>query len=284
MGAGRALLGLLAAVSLVRVVDIFLLRLDEVLGEAVVSKLLGFALVAAYLGATGGSLGSIGFRRKSLGRAVLIGAVGTALLFAAGYGLQVAVFSVQGKAPALDVVAVSPLTGLEAGLAAGLWIAFGNVANSFMEEGLFRGVVLGRLRARMSFWSALLLQAALFAAWHLVWPLKAYLAGDVGAGAALGDAAATLVSTGTLGLVWGYMYLKTGSLWAGWTAHTVHNMAVDLLYIQAGGALVPATELTAFGAVFVPGMLALMLWTRFWAGRFRETDRFASLRRRFGIG
>ncbi len=34
-----------------------------------------------------------------------------------------------------------------------------------------------------------------------------------------------------MGIVWGYLYLKTGNLWAAWIAHTLTNTALNLVHI-----------------------------------------------------
>ncbi len=85
----------------------------------------------------------------------------------------------------LTLRAVDPKTGMTGGAAFAAFLIAGNVINSFMEEGLFRGIMLPHFLQRMRFRTANLLQASLFAAWHLVWPIKAYLNGDVSAAGAL---------------------------------------------------------------------------------------------------
>jgi hypothetical protein len=56
---------------------------------------------------------------------------------------------------------------------------------------------------RLSFRRANLLQASLFALWHLVWPVKSYLTRQASAGGALAEAGNLLVATGIPGPVYG---------------------------------------------------------------------------------
>jgi membrane protease YdiL (CAAX protease family) len=163
VGAPLTLFGL---ALLLRVIDIYVLRLDERLGEIILSKSLGFALVVGYVWWVGQRLSVIGLHTRRLGSALAIGA-----------GLTVAalviatVFQVLALAPdeALVLRAVDPKTGMTGGAAFAAFLITGNVINSFMEEGLFRGIMLCHFLQRMRFRTANLLQASLFAAWHMVW-------------------------------------------------------------------------------------------------------------------
>lgn len=116
---------------------------------------------------------------------------------------------------------------MDGGLAFGLLLVAGNLINSFMEEGLFRGVMLPHFRIRMRFWQANLLQAFLFALWHLVWPLKSYLTGKASLGGALTEAWMLALATFVSGAVFGYLFYRTGSLWAPWAAHTLNNTTLN---------------------------------------------------------
>ena len=56
-----------------RLIDIFVLRLDERLGEIILSKALGFFLVLLFVWAIDQKPGSIGFHGRRLGEGLLIG-------------------------------------------------------------------------------------------------------------------------------------------------------------------------------------------------------------------
>lgn len=215
-------LALLGLALLLRIIDIYALRLDERLGEIILSKSLGFALVVGYTWWVGQRLSVIGLHTRRLGSALAIGAGLTVAAFVIATVVQVLTLT---SDESLTLRAVDPKTGMTGGAAFAAFLIAGNVINSFMEEGLFRGIMLPHFLQRMRFRTANLLQASLFAAWHLVWPLKAYLNGDVSAA----------------GLVYGYLFWRTGSLWAPGIAHFLNNMTLNLVQVQtAGGELQPA--------------------------------------------
>ena len=215
-------LALLGLALLLRIIDIYALRLDERLGEIILSKSLGFALVVGYTWWVGQRLSVIGLHTRRLGSALAIGAGLTVAAFVIATVVQVLTLT---SDESLTLRTVDPKTGMTGGAAFAAFLIAGNVINSFMEEGLFRGIMLPHFLQRMRFRTANLLQASLFAAWHLVWPLKAYLNGDVSAA----------------GLVYGYLFWRTGSLWAPGIAHFLNNTTLNLVQVQtAGGELQPA--------------------------------------------
>jgi membrane protease YdiL (CAAX protease family) len=169
------------------------------------------------------------------------------------------VFQVLALAPgeALVLRAVDPKTGMTGGAAFAALLIAGNVINSFMEEGLFRGIMLCHFLQRMRFRTANLLQASLFAAWHMVWPIKAYLTGDVSAAGALAQAGLLALGTFVAGLVYGYLFWRTGSLWAPAIAHFLNNTTLNLVQVQTAGVeLVPAVIMSV---VVVVAMLLLAI-------------------------
>jgi hypothetical protein len=76
---------LLGMALLLRLLDIFVLRLDERLGEIILSKSLGFALVVGYTWWVGQRMTAIGLHIRNLGLALAIGA-----------GITIAAFIAQG--------------------------------------------------------------------------------------------------------------------------------------------------------------------------------------------
>lgn len=251
VGAPLTLFGL---ALLLRVIDIYVLRLDERLGEIILSKSLGFALVVGYVWWVGQRLSVIGLHTRRLGSALAIGAGLTVAAF-----VIATVFQVLALAPdeALVLRAVDPKTGMTGGAAFAAFLITGNVINSFMEEGLFRGIMLCHFLQRMRFRTANLLQASLFAAWHMVWPIKAYLTGDVSAAGALAQAGLLALGTFVAGLVYGYLFWRTGSLWAPAIAHFLNNTTLNLVQVQTAGVeLVPAVIMSV---VVVVAMLLLAI-------------------------
>jgi membrane protease YdiL (CAAX protease family) len=100
---------------------------------------------------------------------------------------------------------------------------------------------LGKDRQTLWFGSANVLQATLFAAWHIVWPLKAYLTGDAPTVGVLAQTGTLLLGTFVAGLVYGYLYWRTDSLWAPWITHFLNSTTLNLVQVRAmTGELQPA--------------------------------------------
>jgi CAAX protease family protein len=241
-----------------RLIDIFILRLDERLGEIILSKTLGFCLVLLFLYVVGKKLEAIGFHARRVGEGILIGILITILPFIIAYTVEWTALQQMGQEPRLLFSAIDPKAGVTGGLLFASWLVFGNFINSFMEEGLFRGVMLNLNRMRLSFAKSIWLQALLFGAWHLVWIVKWYQTGVVSTPGEIGmGIVANFLPQICLGLVWGYAYLKTDNLWTAWIAHTLTNTTLNLLHVATIDAMNPgmSIRMTVFSIVSL-----LMIW------------------------
>lgn len=241
---------LLMLIALVfRLLDIFVFRLDERLGEIILSKALGFGLVVLFVWAVGRRLAAIGFHGRRLGEGLLLGVGITVLPLGLAYAIEWMVLDGLGQAPRLLLAAVDPKAGVTGGMLFALWLVGGNFVNSFMEEGLFRGVMLNLNRMRLSAARSVWLQALLFGSWHLVWVVKWIQTGAVSTPGEIGmGVVANFLPQICLGLVWGYAYLKTGNLWTAWIAHTLTNTTLNLLHVATIDAMDPgmSIRMTAF--------------------------------------
>lgn len=235
-----------------RLIDIFVLRLDERLGEIILSKTLGFSLVLFFIWAIGRKPNSIGFHGRRIVEGLLIGIAITVLPFLMAYAVEWIVLQQMGQDPRLLFSAIDPKAGVTGGLLFALWLVAGNFINSFMEEGLFRGVMLNLNRMRLSCRKSIWLQALLFGAWHLVWVVKWYQTGAVSTASEIGmGIVANFLPQICLGLVWGYAYLKTDNLWTAWIAHTLTNTTLNLLHVATIDAMDPgmSIRMTTFSIV-----------------------------------
>ena len=215
-----------------RWIDSFVLRLDERIGELILTKSLGFALVLAFVWITGHKIKDIGLHSRFLHQSVLIGTLTSIVAFCFGYGVEILLALQNGNQPAFLLGAIDPKMGVTGGVLFALFLLFGNFVNSFMEEGLFRGVISRLARIRFNFWRTNWFQAFMFGIWHLPWVLKYYLVGEIETGGEL----SMLIFYNSIpqlliGIVYGYMYLKTNSLWAPWIAHTISNSASNFVHI-----------------------------------------------------
>jgi len=257
---------LFAIAVVLRIVDIFLLPLAEAMGEAFLHKALGFLLVLGYLWAAGRSVQAIGLHGRLAGKALWIGGAGTVLVLLLGYALQWVASSAAGKQPALVITAIDTRTGLTGGLGFALLLVAGNVVNSFMEEGLFRGINLTHFRMRLGPWRANLLQAAIFGVWHVAWPIKHLLDGETDLAGAASEAGIIVLASAISGLAWGYLYLKTNSLWAPWLSHMINNTVLNLVHIQTVGGL--DADIGVLYPVITLAYVAMLLWIKFWTARW----------------
>ncbi len=225
-------LALLLVALAFRLIDIFGLRLDENLGEIILSKVLGFALVVVFVWIAGRKLKDIGFHSRFLYSSLLLGILITSIAFIFGYGIEFISQLQNGAHPVLHFDAIDPKAGVSGGILFGIWLVVGNCVNSFMEEGLFRGLMIRLFRIRLSFWKTNWLQAFLFGLWHLPWVLKWYQTGKV---VTPGEITIAIIANFLpqlfMGIVWGYLYLKTNNIWAAWIAHTLTNSTLNLLHI-----------------------------------------------------
>ena len=217
-----------------RTIEIFILRLDEIWGEVFVSKLLGFLIIIGYLWISKRKLADIGFHSHNLLKSISIAVVIMTLSITLSFLVEWIYLARKGIQTSLIFAPLSYSLDAEyamkGGFLFGLWLFFGNLINSLMEEGLFRGVMITHFRVNLSFWKANFLQAFLFGIWHIVWPIKSYVINQMSAQEAIITSIGYIFSSGIIALVWGYLFLKTGSLWAPWLAHTLSNSVMNLLH------------------------------------------------------
>lgn len=217
-----------------KLVDHFILRLDERLGEIILSKSLGFILVILFVYFAGRKLKDIGFHTKYLSQSILIALTITIIAFCIAYGISYFILLQNHAQPGLLLDAIDSKVGVSGGLLFGLWLVFGNIINASMEEGLFRGVITRLFRVKLSFWGANWLQAGLFGIWHLPWVLRYYQMGSIKTpGEIMFAIFSNSIPQFLMGLVWGYLYLKTDNLWAPWIAHFLANSVSNYLHITS---------------------------------------------------
>lgn len=262
-------LALLVIALFFKWVDTFVLRLDERLGEIVLCKTLGFVLVVAFVWAAGRSLRDIGLHSRHLAPSLLLGSGITAAALIVGYGAEFAL-QLQSE-PGFQLAAIDPKAGVTGGVLFVLWMILSNAINSFMEEGLFRGVMLRLFRVKLSFWWANLMQACLFGLWHLPWVLKWYQVGELEAHSGLFFAALSqFLPMLLIGFVWGYFCLRTDSLWVPWIAHYLNNTVFNLVHITTAGGLDSGPALR--GPVSLIVSLLGMFVVKYAADRFQMPE------------
>jgi membrane protease YdiL (CAAX protease family) len=253
-----------------KILDVFVFRIDELLGEIIISKFLGFLLVVAYLWLVGKSFTAIGLHGKFVKESLIIGSTGIIIILLFSYGLQFGILVSAGKEPSLAFTAIDPTAGVTGGVVFAMLLLVGNFINSFMEEGLFRGIMLRHFRVSLSFWRANILQAAFFGIWHLNWPIKQFLTGQLDVGGLASQSLIVPVSTGIVGLAMGYLYLKTNNLWGPWIMHTIYNSVYYIVNIQTIDGL--DSDMMVFQIALTFSSVATILFFRALTKRFQMPE------------
>jgi len=274
---GLVMLVLFVLACLIKILDSFVLRLDERLGEAIMTKGLGFVLLVAYIWTCRRKLSDIGFKSRFVGKALLITAICFISLYVISFGAQFVALRAGGEDAHLAFSAVDYRTGMTGGLFFGIWLVSANFVNSAMEEGLFRGAMLRHFRRKLSFWGATLLAAGYFSIWHITGPIRNLMDGKVDLGGAAFEAFAILLGTFIAGIVYGYLYLNTDSLWAPFLAHTINNSIFNVLFIRTSAGLQSGLEFVPFQIIFLLGNLALIPLIGLFAKRWNlpEVERWS---------
>lgn len=261
-----AVAGLLVLAALLRILDTFGLRSDERFGEQVVAKVAGSLLVLAYLGWAGVGLAGIGLHGRRWPQAVLGGAGAMLVGLAAGYVVEWLYLTASGARPSLVLsvrgFALAPAepAGASAGLAP--VVLLGNAVNAFLEEGLFRGIVLTHLGPIMGPPQANLLQAGLFGIWHWVWPVREVWDGSMSLAAGLAVGFGYTLLSFLMGLAFGWLYQGTDSLWAPWVAHTVNNSVYNVLHVVTAAGVPRTLGLRATVSALVMATASWVLASR----------------------
>ena len=226
-----------------RSIDLFVLRLDELPDRIIFSMVIGFLLVLGYLRVLQKPIESIGLHARNFDKAFIIGALSLLILYASLYAVQFYRLTLADETPRLVFAAIDRGTGTMGGRFFSLFTLVAQVFNAFMEEAIFRGVILPHLMLRFRFWKANVLQALLFGLAHLVFPLSGWASGQVTAVEAATEAAFLMVFTTIGGLVFGYLYYRTDSLWTAVFAHLIDNVIGLLFHIQTASRLNAETDI-----------------------------------------
>ena len=223
---------LMCIAMIFRLLDIFVLRLDGLLGEIILSKIIGFIVVILFIKTMDNSMSDIGFNINNKLSIFTLGAVVTVVLMIIGYVGEFMIFS--SDSPKLIISAIDPKAGVTGGRGFAIFLLSGNVINCFMEESLFRGVMIPLLNKKYSIKKTIFLQALLFGVWHIPWAFKWYISGVSGFIMAL---IINFIPMIFIGIVFGVMYYYTNSIWTPWISHFIMNSILNLVHVSINGKL-----------------------------------------------
>jgi membrane protease YdiL (CAAX protease family) len=240
----QVVIGFTLLVLLIRVTDVFIIRSDELFGEQVLTKVVGLVLILAYALTVKGSLRGLGLHAHGWKQSVLLGLGMMSLALMVGYGAEWLFLFFTKQSPAFYFApegnTLLPNDTATGGLLFAFTLITGNVVNSLMEEGFFRGILISHFGSRMNLTKANFIQSAVFGVWHIVWPLRDYLDGKTDIATMIGISIGYILLSGVIGFAWGVYYIKTNSLWTSFAAHTLNNTAMNFLHITTAAGI-PST-------------------------------------------
>jgi membrane protease YdiL (CAAX protease family) len=227
---------LIILISLIRILDVFIIRSDEMFGEQVLTKCVGLFLIIIYVWSVKGNLIGIGLHTSRWIESIILGLFVMSIGLVIGYAGEWLYLFSKAQDPKIyfqpEGMSLIPGNAATGGVILGLTLFSGNIINSLMEEGFFRGLVITHFGTKMSTQKANWAQAIIFGIWHIVWPLRDYLDGKTNLGSMVGISAGYILLSGMIGFAWGYFFLKTNSLWTSISAHTLNNTMINFIHIS----------------------------------------------------
>ena len=221
----------------VRFVEYFLIETDKTaIGENVLHKAVGIILLALVLKRVNLSWSDIGFHRNGFVSSILKGLLLGSVCFIISYGLELAIFILQGNPAHLEMYISSfSLTGSQiknTDFIFFLLCVLFNVMNVWMEEGVFRGLFMKMFSETKPFMKANYISAFLFGVWHIVMPIRSYINGEMSFAVMVLMGIGYMILAGIMGIKWGLLYRITGNLWAGLGDHLFNNtIATNMLHV-----------------------------------------------------
>jgi len=201
-----------------RFIDIFVLNLDYTNLNIITSKVIPLFLLLVYLRWSHRRATVLGIHRVMLLRSIILGALVFTVIWTIPIALEFLALPFWGIIPSIEVQLIDSFSFT-------YLIGF-YIVNSFMEEGLFRGLMMRCFMTRVPVFRANLLQSFFFSLWHLVWPVKALITGLMSPVEALGYAIYYLISTFIFGFIAGFIFQKSSSLAGPIILHTIWNLFV----------------------------------------------------------
>ena len=214
-----------------RVIDIFVLQLHLTDWSIITSKVIPLVILLVYVAVVYRTFSVLGIHTKYLVINIVLGVLTYIFYFVLPLALELFIELVFGLVPSFTLSVIPAVFVV-------YFLVF-YIINSFMEEGLFRGLMLRCFMTKTNVTVANIIQALFFGFWHIVWPINALLMGMDPISAAW-YAAYYIASSFIFGIVTGYLFQKTSSLWAPIILHTLWNFT---LFITTVSYLFPPSGL-----------------------------------------
>lgn len=245
-----------------RVIDIFVLRLHLTPFSIISSKVIPLVILLIYVGVVYRTFSVLGIHHRYLIFNIVLGVLTYLVYFVLPFYLEYFIEIALGLGPYFSI-AFYPIPYIA------YFLVF-YIINSFMEEGVFRGLMLRCFMTKTNVYVANIIQAVFFGFWHIVWPINALISGYLDPISAGWYAAYYVVSSFGFGIVTGYMFQKTSSLIGPIILHTLWNFTI---FMTAYSYLFPPTGIMSvflYGttlAVEVVGLIIAIIITRFISDR-----------------
>ncbi|MHA2405718.1 MAG: CPBP family intramembrane glutamic endopeptidase [Candidatus Hermodarchaeia archaeon] len=244
-----------------RIIDIFVLQLHLTNWSIISSKVIPLVLLVLYVIIVYRSFSVLGIHLKYLIINIILGVLTYLVYFVLPYILEFTIEIVFGLGPSVGLTSAPAFF-------IGYFIVF-YIINSFMEEGVFRGLMMRCFMTKTNVTLANIIQAIFFGFWHIVWPINAFLNG-MDLISAIWYAVYYVASSAVFGIVTGYMFQKTSSLWGPVILHTLWNFT---LFMLSYTYLFPPSDpiaLLLYGTTFateVVGAIIVIVLIRFTSQR-----------------
>ena len=250
--------------------EVFFIRTDEtIFAECFINKVFGIILLFVLLKIWKHKWHYIGFKASRIIPDCIKGLIICAVFYTLGFAAEFITLYAQGNPGHMEFFVTGfSLTGdvtKQTGIGFVLMCIGFNVINVWMEEGLFRGFYITYLKKKIGVKGALFIAALLFGLWHLVTPLRSLADGQMTLPEFAVMSIGYVVLSALMGIKWGLLFERSGSVWIGLADHFFNNCVVtNLLHVVTETGVdeyqimrVLIGELTSFVAVVIYVKLSL---------------------------
>jgi len=219
-----------------RLFEYFILRTDQTwIGEAIVHKLIGIAILFIAMKLLQFTMKEIGFSSEKILRNLIKGLAFGIGVYIVAYAAEVLIVVSQGRFDSLQIYvstyAVDQNIGRQTAVLFFMICIVGNIVNVIMEEGIFRGLFTRIFEQKYSFIVSAFMASILFGLWHVVGPVRNYFDGASSMGGMIANAIMLLVTSALVGFKFALLTKMTGNLYMAMGDHFVNNTIVNLLHV-----------------------------------------------------
>ncbi len=251
-----------------RLFEYFILRTDQTwVGEAIVHKLIGIAILFAATKLLKFTLTDVGYSSKNSLRNLLAGLAFGIGVFVLAYTVEILIAVSQGCFDSLQIYvtayAIEQNVGHQTEMVFFLICIVGNSVNVMMEEGIFRGLFTKILMKKYSFILATIIGSVLFGFWHVIGPIRNYYDGVSGMEGMIANVIMLFVTSALVGFKFALLTEMTGNQYMALGDHFVNNTIVNLLHVVSESGADEMMVVRVSIAQSVSFILVLICYIRF---------------------